>query len=184
MPTMLTLTLQIALATAALPPAPPALAGAAQKAGAHVRVVAQGAWRGQPTTPYPTQAPPAPVVERFAPRRGFVWISGNYQWQGGRYVWTGGHWERERAGSRWQPGRWDWQGNRYVWFPGSWITLSVGVPAPAPMPPAPPPPPPAPVYYDNAPPPPPAPIYEAAPPPRAGFVWIPGSHVWRGGRYV
>src|SRR5690242_17760617 len=116
MMTMLTVTVQLALATAALPPT--AFAHAAAPPPAHVRIVAQG-WRGQPTTPppaplYPTQAPPAPVVERFGPRRGWVWIGGNYEWRGGRYMWVGGHWERERAGFRWQPGRWDWQGNRYV----------------------------------------------------------------------
>ena len=51
MPTMLTLTLQIALATVALPPTSPAPTGVVQRAGAQVRVVAQGAWRGQPQTP-------------------------------------------------------------------------------------------------------------------------------------
>src|SRR5690242_7044816 len=111
MTAMLTLTLQLALATAALPPASAGLASASHHpAPAHVRVVAQGGvWRGGPTTPpppagaYPTQAPPAPVVERSAPRPGFVWIAGNYEWRGGRYTWVGGHWERQRAGSRWQP---------------------------------------------------------------------------------
>jgi hypothetical protein len=86
MTTMLTLTVQLALATAALQPASAGLAGASQPAPAHVRVVAQvgaGAWRGGPPAPpppaagYPTQAPPAPVVERVAPRRGFVWVAGN-----------------------------------------------------------------------------------------------------------
>ena len=33
-------------------------------------------------------------------------------------------------------------------------------------------------------PPPPPPQAEAVPPPRAGWVWVPGFHEWRGGRYV
>src|SRR5438128_11457121 len=84
-------------------------------APAHVRLLAQG-WRGGPT-----QAPPPPVFERHAARRGWVWVGGRYQWEGGRYVWIGGHWERERSGWIWQPGRWDWQGNHYVWIEGQWV---------------------------------------------------------------
>jgi hypothetical protein len=37
------------------------------------------------------------------------------------------------------------------------------------------------VYIQSAP---PAPIYEPLPAPRAGFVWSPGYHDWRDGRYV
>src|SRR6266496_1744226 len=112
MPTMLTLTLQLALATTTLQPTSTALTGAAERGGAHVRVVAQTSWRNGPARApgYPTQAPPAPVVERVGPRRGSVWIGGNYEWRGDRYVWVGGHWEPERGGFRWQAGRWDWQG--------------------------------------------------------------------------
>src|SRR3982750_4603714 len=138
MPVMLTLTVQLALFTAVLPSASSASGTALNPGPAHVRVVAQG-WVGQPrTTPppppppapviaqprttYPVQAPPPPVVERFGPRRGWVWITGNYEWRGGRYMWVGGHWERERAGFRWEAGRWDWQANHYVWIPGSWLS--------------------------------------------------------------
>jgi hypothetical protein len=31
---------------------------------------------------------------------------------------------------------------------------------------------------------PPAPLYEAVPAPRAGFIWAPGFHEWRGDRYA
>jgi hypothetical protein len=37
------------------------------------------------------------------------------------------------------------------------------------------------VYVQAAP---PAPVYEPVPAPRAGFVWSPGYHDWRDGRYV
>ena len=201
MTTMLTLTVQLALATAVLP-ATPSASMASSSTPSHVRIVAQG-WVGQPrtappppppapapapvvaqprvVTAYPTQAPPPPMVERFAPRRGWVWVGGHYDWNRGRYMWVGGHWERERAGFRWEPGRWDWQANRYVWIQGNWIAMA---------PPPPPAPPPGPmsasatIYLDTTPPPPPAPIVETTPAPRAGFYWIPGAHVWRGGRYV
>jgi len=33
-------------------------------------------------------------------------------------------------------------------------------------------------------PPPPPPQAEAVPPPRAGWIWVPGFHEWRGRRYV
>src|SRR6185503_1807850 len=98
MSTMLTLTVQLALATATLSPTAASPAGAIQPA--HTRVVAQvQGWRGTPTPPppappppapapqvvqprgvmHPTQAPPPPVVERFGRRRGWVWIGGNYE---------------------------------------------------------------------------------------------------------
>src|SRR5436190_16097131 len=102
MSNMLTLTVQLALATAVLP-ATPSASAAASPPPAHVRVVAQG-WRGEPRTApppppppapvvaqprtmtaYPTQAPPPPVVERFGPRRGWLWIGGHYDWNRGRY---------------------------------------------------------------------------------------------------
>ena len=175
--------------------ASPAAVTPPRPVAAHVRVVAQGGWRQpvQPAQPaparpappppvaYPTQAPPPPVVERVTRRRGWIRVAGNHEWRGGRYVWVGGHWERDRSGYQWQQGRWDWQANRYVWIPGSWVVVAPPPPAPAAYVP---PPPPAPVYVDTTPPPPPAPTYEVVPAPRPGFDWVPGAHVWRGGRYV
>src|SRR5512144_1091382 len=90
MSTMLTLTLQLALATTAVAPASAGSVGAL-----HPALVEQvQGWRGSPTTPppappppppqpvagtprgavsvHPTQAPPPPVVERWSPRRGWV----------------------------------------------------------------------------------------------------------------
>jgi len=120
------------------------------------------AWRG---------SPPPPPVERVEPRKGFVWIDGNYEWRDGRYVWMGGHYEPERAGRRWHGGHWDWQRDHYVWIRGNWIDSQGYAPGPVVVqtpPPAPPPP------QDVAPP----------PPPRPNWVWIPGAQEWRDGRYV
>ena len=52
-------------------------------------------------------APPPAVAETVpAPRRGQVWIPGNYDYRGNQYVWVQGHWVRERAGYDWQESRW------------------------------------------------------------------------------
>ena len=117
--------------------------------------------------------PPAPPVERVAPRPGFVWIEGNYEWRDGRYVWTGGHWEAERRGHRWHGGHWEWRGDRYVWERGSWVAGPVYAPPP-------------PLVVRTPPPAPPPPQIVAPPPPagRPGFVWIPGAQEWRDGHYV
>ena len=69
---------------------------------------------------YPTAAPPAPLVERVYPRRGFVWVPGYYTWSYGQYAWTNGHWERDRPGYRYVSGRWDRHGNRYGWVAPTW----------------------------------------------------------------
>ena len=37
---------------------------------------------------YPTEAPPAPKEERFVPRRGQVWVAGQYEWRAGTWVRT------------------------------------------------------------------------------------------------
>jgi len=126
-----------------------------------------GNWRGTPVGP-----PPPPRMEHYKPRRGFVWIDGNYEWRDGRYMWVGGRWERERPGKRWHGGRWDRQGDRFVWIQGEWIDGSAY--------------PQSPTVVVEQPPPMPAPPPQAAqpPPPGPGFVWIQGANEWRDGRYV
>jgi hypothetical protein len=124
-----------------------------------------GAWRGTP--------PPAPRFERVKPRRGFVWIDGNWDWRDGRYVWLDGHWERERPGMRWHGGRWDYRGDHAVWIQGTWVPGGEAYVPPPPM------------VVEQAPTPPPPPQVAAPPPsPGPGWVWIPGDHEWRDGRYV
>jgi len=105
-------------------------------------------------------APPPAPVERFAPRPGFVWSPGYYEWRDDRYAWVGGHYEPERAGFFWQGPRWDLRGGEYVFIPGAWLNIEAQPAQP--------------------PPPPPAERVEVRP----GFVWVPGYHEWRAGRYV
>jgi hypothetical protein len=129
---------------------PPAHAPAASSTSASTaqRTLAQG-WRGSP--------PPPPPVERVEPRRGWIWVEGNYEWRHGRYIWQRGHWERERPGHHWRRGRWEQQGDRYVWVRGDWggpeYEQQPPQPVAVPPPPAPPPPPPpAPEYgYERRP---------------------------------
>jgi len=78
-----------------------------------------GTW--QPVPQYPTQAPPAPIVENVGPRHGYVWISGYHEWRDGAYNWVPGRWERVRRGHRWQSGQWHWNGSHYEWHDGRWI---------------------------------------------------------------
>jgi hypothetical protein len=147
--------------------------------------LAQADWRGtppaapppQPSAPagdfrgYPAQAPPAPVVETMRPRSGFVWVAGHYDWRRNGYVWVPGYWLRERRGHHFHAGRWELRGDRYFWVEGEWLPDGgPGAPAPA--------------YVEAAPPAPPAPVTAVMPAPRPGFIWIPGAHEWRDGRYV
>ena len=129
------------------------------------QVAPGGGWRGSP--------PPPPPVEHVRPRRGWVWVEGNYEMRDGRWMWVGGHWERERPGRRWHGGHWEWQGDRYVWVRGSWIEGPAFVAGPG-------------AVVANPAPPPPPPAQPAPPPPaaRPGWVWIPGANEWRDGRYV
>jgi len=109
---------------------------------------------------YPTEAPPAPRSERVRPRRGYVWIAGNYEWRNGAWTWIPGHWEREQRGRVWRQGRWSRAGDRYTWQAGSWRE-----PAP----------------YPDEPPPPPRDENRRR---RRGFVWIEGNYEWRNGVWV
>ncbi len=62
----------------------------------------------------PNAAPPAPQDEKWEPRRGFVWVKGNWDWKNGNWQWVPGHWERERRGKRWREARWENQGGQWV----------------------------------------------------------------------
>jgi hypothetical protein len=69
---------------------------------------------------YVETAPPAPRVEYYDTRPGYVWIGGNWNWSGGQWVWGPGRYERERVGYDYEPGRWEPRGGRYVWVGGRW----------------------------------------------------------------
>jgi hypothetical protein len=64
--------------------------------------------------------PPPPRVEYYAPRPGFIWITGRWVHHGGRWDWRAGHWERERVGYVYAPGRWERRGRGHVWVEGRW----------------------------------------------------------------
>jgi len=112
----------------------------------------------------PTEAPPAPRAETFAPRKGFVWIAGRWDWKAGKWEWVAGHWERERAGKRWREGRWERKGDRWSYTEGDW---AAGEPAPSADAPK------------EAPPPPREEKYDAKP----GFVWVRGQWDWKAGKW-
>jgi hypothetical protein len=74
-------------------------------------------------------APPAPRVERMPPpRRGYVWVQGNWDWNGRRYVWHTGRWERARAGHRWREDRWVERNGGWARERGGWDRDGDGVP--------------------------------------------------------
>lgn len=68
----------------------------------------------------PREPPPPAVVERPAPRGGYVWVGGHYEWRDRRYVWHRGHYVRERRGWTWTEGRWERRGDSYRWHRGGW----------------------------------------------------------------
>jgi hypothetical protein len=77
-----------------------------------------------------------------------------------------------REGRQWHGGHWEWQGDHYAWVRGMWVEGPAYVAPPS-------------MIVENPPPPPPPPPAPAPPPQaRPGFVWIPGAHEWRDGRYV
>ncbi|HEU0036632.1 MAG TPA: hypothetical protein VFQ53_38730 [Kofleriaceae bacterium] len=108
----------------------------------------------------PREAPPPVRVERVAPRRGFVWVTGNWDWRDGRWQWVSGHWERERKGRRWRDARWEKRGDVYVRIDGDWIDVDL---RPTQAPPA---------------------LREERFANRAGFVWVRGHWDWQDGNWV
>ncbi|MGN6107323.1 MAG: hypothetical protein ACTHU0_19600 [Kofleriaceae bacterium] len=106
----------------------------------------------------PTQPPPTPPKETWKPRRGQVWVAGQYEWRNGKWTWKPGHYEARKKNKRWQEGKWDRQGDRYVWVPGGWID--------APREPDPPPR-----------------IFDEVEQRRPGFVWVKGYWEWSDGSY-
>ena len=74
-------------------------------------------------------APPPPRDEPVpGPRRGMVWVPGNWDWNGRRYVWRRGHWERARRGYRYRSHEWVENGGRWEQRRGGWDRDGDGVP--------------------------------------------------------
>jgi hypothetical protein len=106
----------------------------------------------------PDRAPPAIRVERHNPRRGYVWVGGQWNWNGGQWVWSGGRYERERRGHRWRPARWEQRDGAYVSVDGGWIMTEPVIAPPR--------------------------LREERWAPRGGFVWIRGHYDWRDGQWA
>ena len=132
------------------------LLGTADTASAQVRV--GGNVTVQLTTP--RVAPPTVRVERVGPpRRGYVWVSGNWDWRNNRYVWVRGHYERSRAGMRFRTPNWVERDGAWVRVDGTWDT--------------------APQYPDQAPPDP----REERIRQRRGFIYVKGHWDWQDGQW-
>ncbi|NVB84489.1 MAG: BcpO-related WXXGXW repeat protein [Kofleriaceae bacterium] len=114
--------------------------------------------RAAPAVAFPTEAPPAPKEEKFVPRRGQVWVAGQWDWKGGKWVWKAGHFEGRKKGKRFNMGKWDHKGDHWEWVAATWVD--------APKEP-----------FE-----PPAPIAEN-PQPRRGFVWVKGYWQWNDGDF-
>jgi WXXGXW repeat (2 copies) len=69
----------------------------------------------------PRFAPPAPIVERYVVRRGYVWAPGYWRWNGYRYGRRAGYWVRPRVGYRYAPARWVACGPRWCYHGGRWV---------------------------------------------------------------
>jgi hypothetical protein len=71
---------------------------------------------------WPNMAPPEPQVEpNPAPKRGYVWVRGNWDWQRGNgWKWTAGHWERQKSRMTWTEGYWEVSGDHWIWVSGGW----------------------------------------------------------------
>jgi hypothetical protein len=109
----------------------------------------------------PREAPPPVREERFAPRPGFVFITGRWDWdrRAHKWSWIPGHWERERRGQKWRDARWELRNGEYVLVDGDWIQVDL---RPTAAPP---------------------PRREERVSPRPGFVFVSGRWDWRDGNW-
>lgn len=154
-------------------PPPPADDAEVQARGpVHEAFAAPFAATPEPTGVIPKQ-PPEPIEEMPAEQKpegdNLQWIPGYWAWDGERkdYLWVSGFWRAPPPGRTWVPGHWNavaeggWQ-----WVPGLWQANEVQEVAYLPPPPAP----------VTAPP--------SVPAPNRDAVFVPGSWIWRGDRYV
>lgn len=66
--------------------------------------------------------PPPPRVEIVPrARNGYVWVPGYQRWDGRRYVWVNGRYRRPpRRGGVWVAGEWRGERGGQVWHRGYW----------------------------------------------------------------
>ncbi len=106
----------------------------------------------------PREAPPPPRAEKIGRRRGWTWVTGQWEWSNrGRWEWQAGRWEKERPGKRWRDRRWEQQGTVWVKIDGDWI--------------------------DDRPAAAPPPMKEEKWQARRGHVWVRGNWDWRNGNW-
>jgi WXXGXW repeat (2 copies) len=138
-------------------------------------------------TPGIPKKPPAPLEEMppaEKPEGQVAWIGGYWHWDEDRqdFTWVSGCWRATPANRQWIGGYWREQGEQWQWVSGFWAASSVqaapavgGAQAAAAKP--------AELTYYPEPPAPP----QVAPPgaqPSPDSFYMPGSWVWRDGRYV
>jgi len=90
--------------------------------------------QGELSTPYQTEVPVEPVVQRvevappvqlveerpLPPAPNYVWVSGYWWWNTPRWVWVTGYWCPPRRGYAYVPGSWYWSNNYWWYGPGGW----------------------------------------------------------------
>lgn len=123
-------------------------------------------------TPSVPKRPPDPIDEVPPDVRpdeeNAVWIGGYWAWddESQGFLWVSGVWRVPPMGQQWVPGYWTETAEGYRWVPGFWTPAdSEQI-----------------VYYPQ-----PPESLEQGPvgnPPTADSIWIPGTWVWRDGRYA
>ncbi len=109
--------------------------------------------RDAPVVVRPTAAPPTAPRETWRPRRGQLWVAGQWQWQDNQWQWAAGHSERRRKNQTWNDGRWENRGDHWAWQVGTWSAAST---KPT-QPPA---------------------FVEEIPQRRRGYAWVKGNWNW------
>jgi hypothetical protein len=69
----------------------------------------------------PDREPPPRRAERDArPRKGYIWVAGDWDWKFGKWTWVAGHYERDRPGKQYTPPRWEQRDGRWQRGAGGW----------------------------------------------------------------
>jgi hypothetical protein len=66
-------------------------------------------------------AAPAPIVETFVVRPGYIWSRGYWGWSVNRWVWSPGYHVRIVAGYRWIHPRYTYVHRRWAFARGHWV---------------------------------------------------------------
>lgn len=96
-------------------------------AGALVASFAAFSLPAQAASLYISIDPPAPRVEHFEPRAGYVIVPGVWEYRRGKHEWVAGHYVAERKGYRYEHSRWvKHENNRWTMQQGGWSRDSDG----------------------------------------------------------